>query len=76
MKAGQAHCCATRQVVQLIENLGNNTCTAYKNYYTLAMSSHLDEEKCASPADLNLFVEDLIEQMVRLLAIDVSCHSM
>jgi hypothetical protein len=31
------------------------------------MSSHLDEEKCTSPADLNLFVEDLIEQMVRLL---------
>jgi hypothetical protein len=28
------------------------------------MSKHLSEEKIESPADLNLFVEDLLEQMV------------
>ena len=31
------------------------------------MSSFFNEEKIESPADVNLFVEDLIEQMVRLL---------
>lgn len=29
------------------------------------MSSYLNEEKSESPAELNIFVEDLIEQMVR-----------
>jgi hypothetical protein len=31
------------------------------------MTSYLNEEKSESPPELNIFVEDLIEQMVRLL---------
>jgi hypothetical protein len=32
----------------------------------------MNEEKSESPADINLFVEDLIEQMVRAI-LDGSC---